>query len=435
MIVNCLHPKTIFNPASKMYLAKYRFYTCQGIQQEITDKQLYCLFQGASYKQVIPNITHYDYVIDFSSGECFPFFVDVPCRTCACCRYVLASSYIQRAEFASYEETELPIFVTLTYNNRHLPDNNLLNLKDIQNFKKRLSKCFPLFRIKYMVFGEYGHINGRPHFHMLIFGLPLSKLSSNFNCQIAELKKRINYCWRDTSRGYGGEDFSTFLSHHYPLFADYNVDPYSFGHTDVKPCLNSLPIAYCCKYITKQLTADDNRPYFRSCSKNLGLKFAASHVEFALRSHDGRFLVSSNGKCRFVAFTRYYLNHLFPSFCMSISCDLRNSVRTFIGLFNTVKNRLSPIQVELSNKIFNRFSQIADFDYTINSSADLMPDFLSLLDTLLLTPIPNLSMAVQADENRKFLLARMFANSNLNPHDYLMHKNNIYAKIIIKDCQ
>lgn len=59
-------------------------------------------------------------------------------------------------------------FITLTYDDEHLPPGNTLVLKHFQDFMKRLRKQFGT-NIRYLHCGEYGEKFGRPHYHALIF--------------------------------------------------------------------------------------------------------------------------------------------------------------------------------------------------------------------------------------------------------------------------
>lgn len=60
-------------------------------------------------------------------------------------------------------------FVTLTYDDNHVPSNNHLQLTDVQKWLKRLRKSTPN-KIRYILAGEYGETTRRPHYHALIFG-------------------------------------------------------------------------------------------------------------------------------------------------------------------------------------------------------------------------------------------------------------------------
>lgn len=48
-----------------------------------------------------------------------------------------------------------------------------LSKRDVQLFIKRLRKRFPEHHIKYFLCGEYGSHTARPHYHAIIFDLPL----------------------------------------------------------------------------------------------------------------------------------------------------------------------------------------------------------------------------------------------------------------------
>lgn len=62
------------------------------------------------------------------------------------------------------------IFLTLTYNDEHVP--KTLIKTDYQLFLKRLRKTIPNSTIKYYACGEYGAKTSRPHYHAIMFNLP-----------------------------------------------------------------------------------------------------------------------------------------------------------------------------------------------------------------------------------------------------------------------
>ena len=57
-------------------------------------------------------------------------------------------------------------FLTLTYDDNHLPEDGQLRKKDIQDFILRLKDVVDF---RYFLCGEYGGKGGRPHYHVLIF--------------------------------------------------------------------------------------------------------------------------------------------------------------------------------------------------------------------------------------------------------------------------
>lgn len=58
-------------------------------------------------------------------------------------------------------------FVTLTYDNDHLPAGGTLVKRDLQLFMKRLRKEYPP-GLRFFACGEYGEISLRPHYHLLL---------------------------------------------------------------------------------------------------------------------------------------------------------------------------------------------------------------------------------------------------------------------------
>lgn len=59
-------------------------------------------------------------------------------------------------------------FITLTYSDQVVPQNFGLDLRHLQLFMKRLRKSLDQ-KIRFFACGEYGDLNGRPHYHAIIF--------------------------------------------------------------------------------------------------------------------------------------------------------------------------------------------------------------------------------------------------------------------------
>lgn len=71
-------------------------------------------------------------------------------------------------EATLYEENA---FITLTYDEEHLPKNGTLVLRDYQLFMKRLRKLFQPQKIRFFHCGEYGDKYKRPHYHAILFNV------------------------------------------------------------------------------------------------------------------------------------------------------------------------------------------------------------------------------------------------------------------------
>lgn len=101
--------------------------------------------------------------------------VPVPCRNCLACRITRSSEWAMRInhEFLTWEHG---CFITLTYDEEHLPENKSLVKKDLQKFFKRLRYHLgKKRRIKYFACGEYGDKRKRPHYHAIILGISMDE--------------------------------------------------------------------------------------------------------------------------------------------------------------------------------------------------------------------------------------------------------------------
>lgn len=106
--------------------------------------------------------------------------ISISCGKCPECRLARQNSWFFRLyqEHKKYLGSGIScVFITLTYDSKHFPYDGGLHSSDIQNFFKRLRINFlrkyslkPEF--KYFCAGEYGGKFGRPHYHIILFGLP-----------------------------------------------------------------------------------------------------------------------------------------------------------------------------------------------------------------------------------------------------------------------
>lgn len=89
------------------------------------------------------------------------------CGQCHGCRLRRARDWSVRCVHESRMH-ERNSFVTLTYSDEHVPKDGSLRYSDVQKFFKRLRKQQPC---RFVVAGEYGSANNRPHYHALLFGV------------------------------------------------------------------------------------------------------------------------------------------------------------------------------------------------------------------------------------------------------------------------
>lgn len=93
--------------------------------------------------------------------------VPLPCGHCLGCAMDHAKEWSVRCVLESmlYEEN---CFITLTYDEAHCPSH--VSKRDVQLFLKRLRRAHPGVKIRYFGCGEYGSLNNRPHYHLILFG-------------------------------------------------------------------------------------------------------------------------------------------------------------------------------------------------------------------------------------------------------------------------
>lgn len=94
--------------------------------------------------------------------------IPIPCGRCIGCRMDRSKEWAIRCMHESKMHAH-NCFITLTYDQAHVPASYSLELRDWQLFMKRLRKHSST-KIRFYACGEYGPNGGRPHYHALIFG-------------------------------------------------------------------------------------------------------------------------------------------------------------------------------------------------------------------------------------------------------------------------
>lgn len=95
----------------------------------------------------------------------------VPCNKCVACLSNRRNSW----SFRLFQELKHSIsahFITLTYDDDHIPENGTLVKKHVQDWMKRLRKYIHPYKVRYFLVGEYGGRYHRPHYHCLLFNHP-----------------------------------------------------------------------------------------------------------------------------------------------------------------------------------------------------------------------------------------------------------------------
>lgn len=106
-------------------------------------------------------------------------FNTVPCGKCVYCYKKRQNEWSFRLDM-ELKNSKSAKFLTLTYSEDKLPKDGGLVMTDMQLFIKRLRKKEPK-KIKYYYVGEYGSVNKRPHYHMILFNSSIDDYSGIWN--------------------------------------------------------------------------------------------------------------------------------------------------------------------------------------------------------------------------------------------------------------
>lgn len=176
--------------------------------------------------------------------------VTIPCGNCIGCRLEKSRQWAVRAvqEASMHEENS---FITLTFDDKHIPVNRSIQKTYIQRFLKKLRKKLKEKydkEIKYLLCGEYGENFDRPHYHACIFG-------HAFN-----------------------DRFETIMRNGDVIIQSYDLaDVWKNGFNYVGD-LTFESAAYVARYVTKKITGEqakehygEREPEFALMSRNPGL--------------------------------------------------------------------------------------------------------------------------------------------------------------------
>ncbi len=169
--------------------------------------------------------------------------VELPCGKCQGCRFEHTRMWAIRCVHEA-QMHERNCFITLTYNDEHLPGDGSLCLEDWQKFAKRLRHKLGPFRFFHC--GEYGEVNLRPHYHACIFGHDF----------IAD-----RGLWKDDGKN--------------PLFRSPELDTlWGLGFATVG-ALSFKSAAYVARYVMKKavvgVRVDGRRPEYVTMSRRPGI--------------------------------------------------------------------------------------------------------------------------------------------------------------------
>lgn len=179
----------------------------------------------------------------------------LPCRQCIGCRLEKSRQWATRLlhEIPYHDNA---CFLTLTYDDKHLPENQSLIKADLQTFFKNLRRRMDYYgkqKIKYFACGEYGDQTGRPHYHAALFG--------PFGCHTDDDGRELQEPSRSGDLQFTHDDISSVWPYGLHRFSELTFES----------------AAYVARYVLKKVSGNaqeahygDRAPEFQTSSNGLG---------------------------------------------------------------------------------------------------------------------------------------------------------------------
>lgn len=175
--------------------------------------------------------------------------VVVPCGQCIGCKLERSRQWAMRCMHEKRMHAD-SAFLTMTYDEKHLPARGSLVKRDLQLFMKRL-RLKRSSGLRFFACGEYGETTGRPHYHVLLF-----------NTSFPDMR-----FWKQA-----GEN---------PLYASVELDGLwkngncLIGEVTFDSC------AYVARYCTKVITGDRAEAHYRGREKEFTVMSRRPGIGFA----------------------------------------------------------------------------------------------------------------------------------------------------------
>lgn len=163
----------------------------------------------------------------------------LPCGYCIGCRIQRSSDWAIRCvhEASLYKLND---YITLTYDDAHLPEHGQLHYEHFAQFMKRVRQSIGP-NIRFFMCGEYGETTQRPHFHAIIF-----------NHQFKERKK-----WSTNHKGQ-------------PVYRSAELEKlWTFGQS-LTGNVSKQSCGYVARYIMKKVVGDQAHEHYKRTDPDTG---------------------------------------------------------------------------------------------------------------------------------------------------------------------
>lgn len=226
---------------------------------------------------------------------CTTLGLEWPCGKCLECR----GAYVRQMTTRGLHELQTAgpsSFLTLTYDDEHLPLDMCVSVREMQLFLKRLRRAG--FDVRYLLCGEYGETTHRPHYHAILYGQAFRRGSVEVEPSRSGLPQWTHNAIEDAWQGRGRHRLGMATHDSIQYTAGYIYKKLTYGERlmAVPFHVPGMPFPV---YRTEPFVLASKNP-------GLGLEYFARNAENIL----ARGNVVSNG--REVPIPRYYLRQVMP---------------------------------------------------------------------------------------------------------------------------
>ena len=360
-----------------------------------------------------------------SLSKSFKTPIAIPCNICYACRTNRVTKWVTKMLFETLvPERGTPFFLTLTYDEDHLPDNYSISKDEFQRFKKRFYKHlkthYPDRNFSFFAVGEYGSRTMRPHYHAIIWGFsPEDTFLHNLLVSSWKLSapERIDVRFiglEDALKSKGDKSISNSMIKSFRYTMKYALKNTLTGNTP----LNEEDLGEQHKYISEAINSPSEYKHF--CKKFFNTTPEGLEPEFSSKTRglgfDGLDIYADylrSNKRFAIGFKDLKLRFLADLLTNSLRVDWYNNyLRVNISLppeFDYIRTKYASWSIVNKSVVFSPEAELVNITHDSDVSSFLDKGyFIGSLDTPMynrLTKLitPDLLSAVEALDNSNFL--------------------------------
>lgn len=344
----------------------------------LTYNQLYNILNPRNIYKDVNTIINLCFFYFGKGKRLEPIYYLTPCGHCDFCKAQKAQIMSFRAAAETRYSPCAPLFITLTYKNKFIP-NEGLRYRDVQLFFRRIRinlerKGYPS-DLRYIAVGEYGSNTHRAHYHMILYNFPLGKFG------LVEGFDFIERCW------------STYvLDDNNKRVTIKTGDSWKY-QTERLGMIKVLPVSQskgCISYVTKYMSKGSYIPQgktntFCRTSINFGAKYILENKDYIMNNPSIKILEVGDRFNRNMItsapISGYIKNKLFPT--ASVVCPKKeyDEIQNYIVTYYDLKAASLAINKKLDDRFHTLYNDLKAFDLQQLKDTDLIGYYKDEQDT------------------------------------------------------